>query len=192
MKATHPALADRAFRPGNRSFLRDGPTRLLCVTGILALLAVPAAPAQSVQDPPQNAPVTEPRNAKPEHNVPPAVKGAQAISEQTTKCEERLVVNADALFVPGRWTFNPDAGETMDVLGPMIAKAGKHSARIEAYANSGGSESYNQTLARNRAVTVRGWLANNGYVPEGTPVAGFTKLGSGNKERVEIVMDTCK
>jgi len=160
--------------------------------GILALLAVPAALAQSVQDPPQSAPVTEPRNAKPEDKVPPAVKGTQAISEQSTKCEERLVVNADALFVPGRWTFNPDAGETMDVLGAMIAKAGRHSARIEAYANSGGSESYNQTLAKNRAVTVRGWLVNNGYVPEGAPVAGFTKLGSGKKERVEIVMETCK
>jgi outer membrane protein OmpA-like peptidoglycan-associated protein len=100
----------------------------------------------------------------------------------------------------------------------LVVKAGKHPVRIEAYIVSDASERTNQIVAQRRAITVRGWLRNNGYVPVDTPVEGFgqhTPDGStpapakpaagGNaaadssdapeaaakSQRVEIVFDTC-
>ncbi|MGC2112310.1 MAG: hypothetical protein WA655_22515, partial [Candidatus Korobacteraceae bacterium] len=112
---------------------------------------------------------------------------------------------ANALFQPRRWTFNPDAVETMDVLGPMIAKAGKHPARIESYVAFADSESYSQSVGEKRAITVRGWLVNHGFVSEGTPVSAFVNHSAPDKSdgshpvdgrkqdpRVEIVLDTCR
>jgi outer membrane protein OmpA-like peptidoglycan-associated protein len=108
---------------------------------------------------------------------------------------------ADSLFKPEHWTFKPDAGETMDVLGPMITKAGKHSVQIETLVSAADSDGDSQILADKRAITVRGWLINHGYVPEGTPLAGEStpsRLTSGGKPKkrngdsVRIVIDTCK
>ncbi len=101
------------------------------------------------------------------------MKGTQAIKQTDAKCSETLSVSADALFQPKRWTLNPDAGQTLDALGPMIAKAGKHPVRIESFTDFAGSDSYNQMLSEKRAITVRGWLVNHGFVPEGTPDRGI-------------------
>ena len=62
-------------------------------------------------------------------------------------------------------------------------------------------------LSEKRAITVRGWLVNHGYVPEGTPIEGLGQRnpvapntrpdGSDDPEgrqknrRIEIVIDTC-
>ncbi len=136
----------------------------------------------------------------------PPPKGNQAIKRQTAKCSVRLVVLADALFEADRWTLEPDAGETLDLLGPQIAAAGHHPVRIEVLTDADGTDSYNQMLSQKQAVTVRGWLVNHHYVPEGTPVEGLGKPpaaantkpdGSGNlagrqkNRRVEVVIDTC-
>jgi hypothetical protein len=108
---------------------------------------------------------------------------------------------AESLFKPEHWTFKPDAGETMDALGPMIAAAGTHPVHIETFVGAAESDSDSQMLANKRAITVRGWLINHGYVPEGTPLAGESTpslLTSGDKptkrngDGVRIVIDTCK
>ncbi len=89
----------------------------------------------------------------------------------------------------------------MDVLGPMITEAGKHPIRIETFAGATDSDSDGQMLADKRAITVRGWLINHGYVPEGTPLAPEgtpSLLSPGGKQTkrssdsVRIVIDTCK
>ena len=86
-------------------------------------------------------------------------------------------------------------------LGPMITAAGKHPVRIETLVGAAESDSDSQMLANKRAITVRGWLINHGYVPEGTPLAGESTpslLTSGDKptkrtaDSVRIVIDTCK
>ena len=155
--------------------------------------------AQQHQDPAQTAPIDEPRGAAKE-KVPPAVKGAGAIHQVDTKCTQTLIVNADAIFKAGRWTLNPDASETMDALAPMVAKAGKHPARIESYAAFADSARDSQLASEKRAITVRGWLSNHGFVSTETPVQGFVIDGAsdkaspspnGKRPRIEIVMDTC-
>ena len=122
----------------------------------------------------QTAPVTEPRGQ--EDAAAPVARGAKAIIEQHEKCATRLRVDADALFRPHRWTLNPDAWETLDVLGPIIAKAGKHPARIVAYTGAAESESENRDVSERRALTVRTWLVNNSFLPAGTPIEGVGEL----------------
>ncbi len=167
-----------------------------------AASAVPQSPET------QTGPITEPRGASHEPAGPPVAKGAAAIAEQHEKCSTRLIINADALFAPHRWTLNPDGGKTLDALGPLIAKAGKHPARIVAYTTSSDSDTENRDVSQRRAITVRGWLVNHHLLPEGTPVEGFSKQGAIASQKnagpsqptggqpkngtVEVVIDTCR
>lgn len=200
-------------------FSRRAGLRLLLILSCICLPAV-GAPAHAQAGQVQTGPIDEPRSAEHEPSGPPIAKGAAAITQQDAKCSKRIIVNADALFKPSRWTLNPDAAETMSALAPLVAKAGKHPVRIEAYIVSDASERTNQIVAQRRAITVRGWLRNNGYVPVDTPVEGFGQhipdsstptpakaAAAGNSapapassdapeaaaksQRVEIVFDTC-
>lgn len=205
-------------------FSRCAQLRRILILSCICLLAVGrsiavAAPDQTQAGQTQTGPIDEPRSAEHEPSGPPIAKGAAAITQQDAKCSRRIIVNADALFKPGRWTLNPDGAETMSALAPLVVKAGKHPVRIEAFIVSAASERENQIVAQRRAITVRGWLRNNGYVPVDTPVEGLGKHtadttptaekaaadgnstpkpdssddnGSASKDqRVEIVFDTC-
>jgi outer membrane protein OmpA-like peptidoglycan-associated protein len=182
---------------------------LALAVGIVSAFAYPQSgqiqqPKGTWQTP---GPIQQPRGTWQKPGDIQVPKGIQAIKQQDGRCSTKLVVGADALFEFNRWTLEPDAAQTLDALGPLIAKAGKHPARIEGFTDSIGSDSYNQMLSEKRAITVRGWLVNHGYVPEGTPIKGFGKNdpvaantkpdGSDNPEgrqknrRVEVVIDTC-
>jgi len=159
---------------------------------------VPSAAAQV-----QNEPITEPRaQQKP---APTVAKGAAAITQRHESCATRLIVNADALFTPQRWTLNPDARQTLDVLGSMILKAGKHSVRIVAFTAAADAAPENVDVSHRRAITVRTWLVNHQFVPPDTHAVGFSSSGMSeqaaavpmNQHRqkngtVEIVIETCK
>ncbi len=147
--------------------------------GTCLLAAVSSLAAQV-----QTGPITEPRGQ--EERAAPVAKGAAAITQRDEKCLRRLIVNADALFKPHRWTLNPDASETLDVLGPMIVKAGAHPARIETYTSAADSQPENRDVAERRAITVRTWLVNHRFLAEGTPtkgMAGGDKTPSTSKSR---------
>lgn len=154
----------------------------------------------------QNAPITEPRG----HEESPGaqvVKGAAAISEQSRTCSTRLNVNADALFTPHRWTLNADGAQTLDALGPMIVKAGKHTVTIFAETSAADSDKENRDVSDRRAVTVRSWLTNHGFVAAGSAILEFdpekptsppekiaTSLATerpGKNGSVTIILDTC-
>jgi len=164
----------------------------------LSCLWTAAGFAQASQGQPgevQPAPVTEPRSAQHKPSGPPIPKGVQAIARTMGKCSTELIVNAEALFQPGRWTLNPDAGQTLDALGPLITNAAKHPVRITAFSGSDDSERDNQIVAERRALTLRTWLRNHGFVPDGTPMEGVGKFATGAqipKEPIKIVIDTCK
>jgi hypothetical protein len=154
-----------------------------------ALLAISSATAFAQQ---QTGPVDEPRSAQ--HESAPVDKGVKAISE------------------PTRWTLNYDAAETLDVLGPMITKAGSHSTRITANTWSSDSDVENRDVDQRRSVTVRTWLVNHHFVAMNT-VAGAANQDSspasqanaaaskastpssrtsGQKNgTVEVIFDTC-
>jgi len=173
---------------------------------MLAIVAAEAvAQTSNVQQPGavQTAPVTEPGDSEHEPAGPPVAKGAAAITQRKTRCTTRIVVKADALFAPRRWTLNPDAFVTLDVLAPMVARGGSHPVRIEAFTASEADRSDSRSLSEKRAITVRGWLMNKGWVPENTPIAGFAvpdrtsgscgvPEGAQKNSCVEVVIETCR
>jgi len=134
------------------------------------MLALPGAGQSAAQV--QTGPIDEPRGQ--EQRAPQVSKGARAIREQREKCSTRWSVNADALFAPNRWTLNPDAAETLDVLGPRIAKSGKHPAHIDVYTAASESAGENRDVAQRRALTVRTWLVDSGFLPKDTSMDGFS------------------
>lgn len=129
-------------------------------------------------------------------------------SVKSDRCHTRLTVGADALFEFNQAALTDAAQQTLQTLGPMIQKVGKHPVSIEGYTDAIGSDAYNQTLSEERAKSVEDWLAAHQYVDAATttvhgfgkthPVASNTKPdGSDNPEgwaknrRVEVVIDTC-
>ncbi len=192
------------------SFFRG--LRFACLLSAIVVGISFATPAQSGQShPPQDTwqnPGPIDGDADRGQSDVPIPKGAAAIEQVNAKCSTTLIVAADALFKRHRWTLNFDAGETMDVLGKLVAKAGKHPARIESFTDSLGPESDNQSVTEKRAITVRGWLVNHGLVPQSTLAEGFgsrnpvapndrpdgsdNPTGRQKNRRIEIVIDTCK
>jgi outer membrane protein OmpA-like peptidoglycan-associated protein len=135
-------------------------------------------------------------------------RGIQAVHVvETAKCERRLSLVADALFAFDQSTLTPDAEETLVVVLPEIAKAGKHPVSIEGHTDGKGTDEYNKVLSEKRATTVKQWLVKRGAVPPGTQVVAYGKSkpiapnqkpdGSDDPEgrqknrRVEVVIDTC-
>jgi outer membrane protein OmpA-like peptidoglycan-associated protein len=135
-------------------------------------------------------------------------KGIQAIHAEAEKCSQRFQVVSDALFEFDKATLTPNAEETLDALVPLLAKAGKHPARVEGHTDAKGADTYNQTLSEKRAQTVKDWLVTRGALPAATPTAGWGKrhpvapnakpdgsddpVGRQKNRRVEVVLDLCK
>ena len=135
-------------------------------------------------------------------------KGIEAIKEKSEPCKSRIDVLADALFDFDKSDLRPDAEETLEVLGPTIAKYDNHPAEIDGFTDSIGSTEYNQRLSERRAESVKRWLVAHHYLAETTVIRGFGKTrpvapntnpdgtdspaGRQKNRRVEIVIDKCK
>jgi outer membrane protein OmpA-like peptidoglycan-associated protein len=176
---------------------------------LFLLLAAPAAAATwqtpgEIQKPGEIQTPKGPWQKPGEIQIP---KGIQAIHAEDEKCAKRFLVGADALFEFDKATLTPDAEETLKVLAPLLAKAGRHPATVEGHTDAKGSDSYNQTLSENRAKAVRDWLAAHGVLAAATPVKGWGKRrpvapnakpngsddpqGRQKNRRVEVVLDLC-
>jgi len=173
----------------------SGRTRFPLALAVCALIAISGATPLGRA---QAGPVTEPRSAQ--HESAPLAKGARAITERREKCTIRLIVNADALFQPHRWTLNYDATETLDVLGPLIMEAGNHPTRIVASTRSSDSAAENLDVGRRRAITVRSWLINRHFVDasatteavkQSRPMAASEDTPGEKNGTVEVMVDTC-
>jgi outer membrane protein OmpA-like peptidoglycan-associated protein len=135
-------------------------------------------------------------------------RGIQAIHQESSKCTQRTVVGSDALFEFNKDQLNPDAEQTLKVLGPMLQQAANHPVTIQGYTDSIGTDAYNQGLSERRARSVEQWLVSNNFLKaSAAQVQGFGKknpvapnsnsdgsdnpLGRQKNRRVEIVIDTC-
>jgi outer membrane protein OmpA-like peptidoglycan-associated protein len=136
-------------------------------------------------------------------------KGIQAIRSQVDQCQRRFIVGSDALFEFDKSTLTTEAKETLNVLGPMIQKAGEHPVVLEGHTDALGKDAYNWDLSERRAGTVRNWLIERGFLKASlSQVQGFGKTrpaapntgpdgadnpaGRQKNRRVEVVIDTCK
>lgn len=186
-------------------------TCLGLVGAALLFMALPAAAQHEVQQPrgtwQQPGEIQKPRDTWQQPGEIQVPKGIQAIRSQEERCSKRFVMVSDALFEFDKATLTPDAEETLKALVPLLAKAGKHPAKIEGHTDAKGSESYNQTLSEARARTVKDWLVAHGALPATTaiqglgerrPIAPNTKpdgsddaAGRQKNRRVEVVLDLC-
>jgi outer membrane protein OmpA-like peptidoglycan-associated protein len=193
------------------------PTRAAAIAAALAALVAVCHPAQArlqagaIQQPSGNwqtpGQIQQPKGTWQKPGDIQVPRGIQAIHAEQSKCEERLTTVADALFDFDKATLNPDAEQTLAVLGPQIAQRGKHPIVIEGHTDAIGSDARNLALSEQRAAAVRGWLAANGYVPASTPIQGYGKkhpvapntkpdgsddpAGRQKNRRVEVVIKTC-
>jgi outer membrane protein OmpA-like peptidoglycan-associated protein len=134
-------------------------------------------------------------------------EGIQAIKQETTHCQSRIEVGADALFDFNQSNLGPDAAKTLAALGPVIQKYGAHPIEIDGHTDAIGSLAYNQRLSEARAATVKNWLVAHDFVSSSAPIKGYGKtrpiapntnpdgsdnpLGRQKNRRVELVIDTC-
>ncbi|MES1243104.1 MAG: OmpA family protein [Acidobacteriota bacterium] len=178
----------------------------------LVLLALPAAAQHEIQKPQDNwqtpGEIQQPKGTWQTPGEIQVPKGIQAIRTEDARCTRRFVVGADALFEFDKATLTPDAEETLKVLVPLLAKAGRHPASIEGHTDSKGADDYNQTLSEKRARTVKDWLAAQGAVASSTTIHGWGERkpiapnakpdgsddpqGRQKNRRVEVVLDLCK
>src|SRR6476659_454974 len=88
----------------------------------LLALALPVAAQHEIQQP--KGPWQQPGEIQ-------EPKGIQAIHAQEETCTQRFQVVSDALFDFDKATLSPGAEETLNALLPLLAKAGKHPARVD-------------------------------------------------------------
>jgi outer membrane protein OmpA-like peptidoglycan-associated protein len=178
----------------------------------LLILALPLAAQHEIRQPKgtwqKPGEIQQPKGTWQQPGEIQAPKGIQAIHAQAETCAQRFQVVSDALFDFDKATLSPGAEETLNALLPLLAKAGRHPARVEGHTDAKGSDSYNQTLSEKRAQTVKDWLVAHGALPASTPTAGWGKrhpvapntkpdgsddpAGRQKNRRVEVVLDSCK
>lgn len=186
--------------------------RLLLAASALLALALPAAAQHEIRQPKgtwqKPGEIQQPKGTWQRPGEIQVPKGIQAIHAQEETCTRRFQVISDALFDFDKATLSPGAEETLDALLPLLAKAGKHPARVEGHTDAKGSDSYNQTLSEKRAQTVKDWLVAHGALPASTPAVGWGNrhpiapnarpdgaddpAGRQKNRRVEVVLDSCK
>lgn len=193
--------------------------RLAPLAGILAVLSLSAVAEASetrkpgeVQQPKgtwqQPGEIQQPKGT---WQVPGEIqvpKGIQAIRSEEERCKQRFLVGSDALFAFDQAALSPDAEDTLKALVPLLAKAGKHPAKIDGYTDSKGTPAYNQTLSEKRARAVKDWLVAHGAVDAGTPIQGWGEnhpvapnakpdgsddpAGRQKNRRVTVTLDLCR
>jgi choice-of-anchor C domain-containing protein len=87
---------------------------------------------------------------------------------QVTESEKEIQVSlgAEILFDTGESTLRPAATAALQQLAALIRDHPDLPIEIEGHTDSVGTMAYNERLSRNRAESVKRWLAVNGAVPE--------------------------
>jgi outer membrane protein OmpA-like peptidoglycan-associated protein len=94
---------------------------------------------------------------------------------QTQETPRGLVVNlADVLFATGRYDLKQDTQLKLARVSGIFLAHPDLKIQVEGYTDNVGSESYNQKLSEQRAMTVQNFL-----VSQGVPVSNVTAIGYG-------------
>jgi outer membrane protein OmpA-like peptidoglycan-associated protein len=118
---------------------------------------------------------------------------------RVTESEREIQVSlgAEILFDTGESTLRPEASTALGQLVALIREHPNLPIEIEGHTDSVGTRAYNERLSRDRAESVKRWLAANGAVPESRmttrgfgptrPVApNQTAAGRQQNRRVEV------
>jgi outer membrane protein OmpA-like peptidoglycan-associated protein len=108
-----------------------------------------------------------------------AVAGAATdLAMKETETEIRIELSADVLFDFDKSDIKQEAAAALHKVAAVLQQHPKQPVRIEGHTDSKGSNTYNQALSEDRALSVRDWLADE----EGIDAAGFKIIGFGESQ----------
>jgi outer membrane protein OmpA-like peptidoglycan-associated protein len=138
--------------------------------------------------------------------APPKVSRVGPVELAETRCEQRLLVEADLFFDFDKATIRSDAEPALAAISGRVGQT-ENPVVVEGHTDGKGADDYNQRLSEERAGAVKAYL-----VTHGTPAARVTTVGWGERKpvapnerpdgsddpearqrnrRVEIVVNTC-
>jgi outer membrane protein OmpA-like peptidoglycan-associated protein len=88
----------------------------------------------------------------------------QSLEVKETPVEVRIELAADVLFDFDKAETLPKAQQTLGQAAQMIRERAKGTVRIEGYTDAKGSDSYNQKLSEQRALSVKAWFVNKEHI----------------------------
>ena len=118
---------------------------------------------------------------------------------QTRDTARGLIVNmSDVLFDTAQYSLRPGAREKLAKVAGIIMSHPGLRIEVEGHTDSVGGDDYNMRLSENRAASVRGYLVQQGIVPDNVTAKGFgkttpvadnaTAAGRQMNRRVELVI----
>jgi len=118
---------------------------------------------------------------------------------QTRDTARGLIVNmSDVLFDTAQYSLRPGAREKLAKVAGIIMSHPGLKIEVEGHTDSVGGDDYNMRLSENRANSVRGYLVQQGTVPDNVTAQGFgktmpvadnaTTAGRQMNRRVELII----
>jgi outer membrane protein OmpA-like peptidoglycan-associated protein len=104
----------------------------------------------------------------------------QSLAVKESPVEVRIDLAADVLFDFDKAEILPKAQQTLAQAAQIIRERAKGVVRIEGYTDAKGSDSYNQKLSEQRALSVKTWFVNKEHLRE----VQFATQGFGAKNPV--------
>jgi outer membrane protein OmpA-like peptidoglycan-associated protein len=96
------------------------------------------------------------------------------LGAKVTAQQIRIDLNADVLFDFDKYTLRPEAAETLQKIGQVVAAHPDAPLLIEGHTDGKGTHPYNIKLSENRASAVKQWLvANAGVQPSRIKTTGL-------------------
>lgn len=119
---------------------------------------------------------------------------------QETEKAVTMKLESDVLFDFGKAEIKPEAEQTLDKVGTVIAQFPEGRVRIEGHTDSKGSRKVNRELSKRRAEAVKDWLVKKKDIPESIiTTVGFGEMkpaapnaspdGRQQNRRVEITVE---
>jgi outer membrane protein OmpA-like peptidoglycan-associated protein len=103
------------------------------------------------------------------------------LGAKVTAQEIRIELSADVLFDFDKYTLKPEASESLQKVGQVVAQYPNSNVLVEGYTDGKGTHPYNVKLSENRAATVQKWLVDNATVQP----SRITTRGWGEAKPVE-------
>jgi outer membrane protein OmpA-like peptidoglycan-associated protein len=88
----------------------------------------------------------------------------QSLDVKESAVEVRIDIAADVLFDFDKAEILPKAQQTLAQAAQIIRDRAKGVARIEGYTDAKGSDTYNQKLSEQRALSVKAWFVNKEHL----------------------------
>lgn len=129
------------------------------------------------------------------------------LAAKVSDTQIKIELSADVLFDFDKYSLRPEATESLQKVGQVVAEYPNSPLLIEGYTDGKGTHSYNVALSENRAGAVRQWLIKNAVIrparistkgwgelkpvaPNTNPNGSDNPAGRQKNRRVELTLQT--